>query len=1502
MPNQDTINCQKSILTLNANSSVNPPLSTLKWRAFKNGHIIGVDTLLNIQLDSTGSYELKVTNNINGCIGLDTSFIFKDLAKPIFNLNSPDTLSCTKDSVQLSTNLIDYNLYEYEWKTTDGILDNDLDKYTTWAKAAGNYTLIIKNKFNKCLDSLSVKVEADKGVPIAFIDQPLKLSCGKKILNLDGSKSSSGGNITYSWTTIGGNIVSGDSTNKIIIDKTGDYKIVVQNTTNGCVKSYNVLVEIDTLKPMVQIATPEELSCIKATIELDGSNSSTGNNFQYKWTTLNGNIVGSNTTIKTSASKTGTYNLVVTDSLNGCSNNLSIDVKNDTTKPTAIIQTADTLNCINNQLVIDGSKSSKGNRYRYQWSPISGNIVGGSTNLNPTIDQPGNYKLVVTDTILGCKDSANILVIQDITKPKAKLDLPLTLNCKDTLIQINGGNSTTNSGSTKYSWSSLKNGSIGSSNSSINVNSPDTYSLQIVDLKNGCIDSSSITVNQNIKKPAFTLDTGLILTCIIPSVDINSKITIGAGPFGYLWTTTNGNILTSNTLNTIKVDKSANYLLTIIDSSNYCQENLSTNIGLNKNLPIVALNNPATLNCLDTLSKLLSTGSSTGNEFTYNWTTQNGKIVGSNSDLNVDAAQPGNYTLIISNKNNGCIDSLKTIVNQDIKKPTIQLLPPNEINCLQKIVQVDGSNSSSGKQYNYNWTTKDGNIIGSNTSQKIDVDKPGYYSLIIHDNSNFCTKTDSILVTKSADVPIASIDKVDTLNCKVKTINIDGSKSTQGAAFNLQWSATNGGKIIGNSNNNLISTDAPGTYILIVTNISNNCKDTGSIIVAQNIQKPLANATVNDTLSCKKTNLNLNGSNSVAKSIKYNWFTNSGNFTSATNIVSPTVNKAALYQLEIEDLTNFCKDTTSINVLEDIAKPIITLLPTDTLSCKKNSILVASNSSTDYLYNWKGNSILSGQNTNQINVDKSGNYQVVITSKRNGCKDSASVLVNENFVKPIASIQSATILNCINTSVDLNGNGSSSGAKFTYDWTTTNGNIVGSKNTISTKVDKAGVYNLLVTDQVNGCQTNTNITVKQDTIQPIVTIPTPAEITCIKTNIQLIANSNTNFNYQWNTNNGNIVSNKFTNSITVNKKGDYVVTVVNPTNGCSKIATTNVTDFINYPYVDAGTDQQLNCKTNKATLTALDKNIGNFSYLWKNSFGAIVSKAKEAIVGSLGTYTYTVKNEDNGCEKTDTVIVFQNRPDAMTLKVTSPKCGETRGSIDVLSVSGGTPSYGFLYGNLVVPGGAHIPHLLPGTYAITVVDANQCTFSTKATVVAPTGFDLKINGEVSVLPGDSIQLHVEANVPKSRIDTLIWSYSNTLNLNDIWNPYAKPEGITRYDVIAIDTNNCRDSAFVVVGIDHPDVYIPNIFTPGNGDGVNDIFMVYSRKEKILKINYLEIFDRWGNKIFTVQNFLPDDALYGWDGTFNNKLMNPGVYVYVTEVEYKDGKKKVYKGDVTLIRE
>ena len=47
------------------------------------------------------------------------------------------------------------------------------------------------------------------------------------------------------------------------------------------------------------------------------------------------------------------------------------------------------------------------------------------------------------------------------------------------------------------------------------------------------------------------------------------------------------------------------------------------------------------------------------------------------------------------------------------------------------------------------------------------------------------------------------------------------------------------------------------------------------------------------------------------------------------------------------------------------------------------------------------------------------------------------------------------------------------------------------------------------------------------------------------------------------------------------------------------------------------------------------------------------------------------------------------------------------------------------------------------------------------------------------------------------------------------------------------------------------------------------------------------------------NFLPNDYDKGWDGTRNGQHLNTTVYVYYAIVKFKDGKKKVFKGDVLL---
>lgn len=84
-------------------------------------------------------------------------------------------------------------------------------------------------------------------------------------------------------------------------------------------------------------------------------------------------------------------------------------------------------------------------------------------------------------------------------------------------------------------------------------------------------------------------------------------------------------------------------------------------------------------------------------------------------------------------------------------------------------------------------------------------------------------------------------------------------------------------------------------------------------------------------------------------------------------------------------------------------------------------------------------------------------------------------------------------------------------------------------------------------------------------------------------------------------------------------------------------------------------------------------------------------------------------------------------------------------------------------------------------------------------------------------------------------------------------------------------------------------YIPNVFSP-NDDGFNDEFMLFTR----IPTNYhLEIFDRWGECI--VDENLQSNEL-GWDGRFNGKDAEIGVYVW--EITCID---KHLFGDVTLIR-
>ncbi len=88
------------------------------------------------------------------------------------------------------------------------------------------------------------------------------------------------------------------------------------------------------------------------------------------------------------------------------------------------------------------------------------------------------------------------------------------------------------------------------------------------------------------------------------------------------------------------------------------------------------------------------------------------------------------------------------------------------------------------------------------------------------------------------------------------------------------------------------------------------------------------------------------------------------------------------------------------------------------------------------------------------------------------------------------------------------------------------------------------------------------------------------------------------------------------------------------------------------------------------------------------------------------------------------------------------------------------------------------------------------------------------------------------------------------------------------------------------------ITVPNAFAP---EGKNNIFKPVLRFTGN-KSYLFEIYNRWGGLIFSTKDFSK-----GWDGTYNGKLVEQGVYVYDVQVIDSNGKNTERKGTVMVLR-
>ncbi len=354
--------------------------------------------------------------------------------------------------------------------------------------------------------------------------------------------------------------------------------------------------------------------------------------------------------------------------------------------------------------------------------------------------------------------------------------------------------------------------------------------------------------------------------------------------------------------------------------------------------------------------------------------------------------------------------------------------------------------------------------------------------------------------------------------------------------------------------------------------------------------------------------------------------------------------------------------------------------------------------------------------------------------------------------------------------------------------------------------------------------------------------------------------------------------------------GPYTITASFP--GCPDSSITIPVIVDANPIVDAGIDREM-CLNDTVHLNSsvMPDSANYYDISWSPGADMVNNKVADPVYsGTVTQQLRVIYTTPNGCADTGFVEVEIFNVDFLVMDGDRAICP---GDTTSLSVLGGVtynwdPNY-FISNLGNVPSVQVYPQATQ-EYRVIGKDVNGCFDTATATVVVHPGSVLDAGEDVTIYPGESVTLYADGNC--SLFD---WFPPSGLSDTKLRNPVAQPTATTRYYVNAQTENGCptNDSVTVIVSNESL-VDLPNVFSPGSGTSINDKLMI--RKRGIVKLKSWDIFNRWGQRVFST-----NDIEEGWNGRFNDKPQPLGTYVYVIEAFTSTGKRFYKQGNVTLVR-
>lgn len=1499
------LTCNVSSLTLGGGSNSSGPNFAYQWRAVE-GNITTSLTAPTATIEEQGIYRLTIENTTTGC--RDSSTIFVNLIDQVPFVDAGPNLDflCDTDSLILqgATNVLPENAI-INW--TGPCIESQADSLSIVISCPGDYIIEVENATTGCTNTDTMTVRVSSVVPVALAPDTVYISCETGQAILDASNSSFG---TYSWS-FEGNLLA--STNNLIgVEEAGIYIFTVTNLDGTCSDTEEILV-LENCGPQIVILPPDSLTCVQSIVTLDASGSTQGDNISFSWSGPEADCIsqGAESPIA-EASCPGIYQLIVTNTEVMTSDTQFVEIFLDTIAPIAIAGDPDTITCTMPNLELSAAGSSTGSIYTYSWMNFNtGEVL--STDLTATATEPGSYVLEVVNTENGCQSQDIVQVFIDENAPQISFG-NLLFPCEATEFDLEAlvtpiGNNY------QYEWTGP--GIVsGAQSPTVRINQIGTYELQILDLDNGCVDQAQAVVEEQDCVPCLDLqgpDT-LAITCLVDQLNIDVEFCDDCDNCQIQWTTIGGNIQgPTNTLD-ISLDAAGTYILSV-----------TNDIGFTSTLEVIVLDETTSplidagpdrfLTCDSTQVILTPNADSIEASWRFSWTDPNGIAVAVSPTVAV--TESGTYTLEVEDEITGCVTTDEVQVNLQSAPPIAEAGPDQELTCQNNLLVLDGSGSATGNTIVYQWTSNQNSscLQGENTSSPV-VSCAGTYYLEVRDTGSGCFSQDSVVVQISDELPAVIAVPDTNFTCADTSIVLMATLPNMGS-FGFEWCEVDGSgqAVDGSCRANLdYEVLEAGQYRFRVEDFQSGCINEFTVNVGKDTIAPSVDAGTDVTLVCTSPSLQLQGAADTVNTI-WSWSSLNDSQIDNPNTLDPTIFAPDTFLLTAINTLNQCSATDTVIIMQDENAPIADAGPDQTFNCSTQSIQlsgIATSNSGQVDFSWSSTDGNFVSSTNQLNpvVNQAGTYFLTVNDPINQCSSQDVVIIGEDLVAPQASIAGLDTLSfsCSTSMITLDASGTVGvqGHGLIYDWSSLSaGQLIGNPNDSIIQAEGVGLYRLLVTDVDNTCSDTLIFSLTGDFDLPNLNLGPVGSIDCARPEVTLDASvdADANFTFDWFTPEGQVLA-QDTAILTVSSAGMYQVIVTNEENGCQQSTTVTVMADTLKPTVNILPPEALDCFNTSITLSGLGSdNALGITTEWSSIDGNFTGpfNGLETTIDAPGTYTLTLTNTRNACTNSDSILVeaLSNPITGTNLIVQPPACaGGDMGRITIDSIEGGTGPFVFSINGNAFGAASQFDDLFPGTYELSIEDANGCTWSEAVIVPEQADITVDLGPDLEILFGEEVLLEAITNA--SNVAEVIWTPALGDTLPDPLQQLIIPTFSTKYAVTVVDAQGCTASdEIIILVLERKRYFAPTVFYP-NGNGANDTYTLYAGND-VEEIRTFQIFDRWGNMVFERENFQPNDPNLGWDGNFNGQPMNAAVYVFFAEIEYIDGRIEMVQGDLTLIR-